>query len=104
MNIKRQIKSVLIVASSSLVFFSSLAFSGTADDAIANAESARLEAKKLGFEWSTTSILIQQAKDAAQAGDSVKAEMLASKALAEAKNSKIQAEYAEKHWQDTEPK
>jgi len=67
---------------------------------INSAETARLEAKKLGFEWSTTSALIKQAIEALEAGDKDKASLLAQKALKEAQNAIKQAKYAEENWQD----
>ena len=66
--------------------------------AIETAEKARLEAKQRGFEWSTTSILIRKAMEAAENGDSAKAIALAGKALKEAENSIKQADYAAKNW------
>jgi len=68
---------------------------------IDTAEAARLEAKKLGFEWSTTSALIKQAIKASEAGDKEKASKLAQKALKEAQNAIKQAKYAEENWRET---
>jgi len=67
--------------------------------AIEKAETARLEAKKRGFEWNTTSKLIGKARDAEKNGDQITAIKLAEKALKEAENSIKQADYAENNWQ-----
>lgn len=65
---------------------------------IQQAENGRLKAKELGFEWSTTSILINNAKKAIEAGDKANAKMYAEKAINEANLSLKQAKYAEKNW------
>ncbi len=70
-----------------------------ASAAINKAKSARLEAKKRGFEWSTTKKLITMATEASSNGDSASAIKLAERALREAKNSIKQADYAAKNWQ-----
>jgi len=74
-----------------------------AQSMIDSAETARLEAKALGFEWSTTTPLIKQAIEASQAGDKDKALKLAQKALKEAQNAIKQAKYAEENWRESEP-
>ena len=71
---------------------------------IDSAESARLEAKKLGFEWTTTSTLIKQAIEAADAGNKEESLKLAQKALKEGQNAIKQAKYAEENWQYSQPK
>ncbi len=71
---------------------------------IEQAEKARIEASKSGYEWSTTSILIAKAKQAAKDGNEKLATELAQKAINEAKSSLKQAEYADKNWQKAEPK
>lgn len=71
---------------------------------IEQAEKARVKASEAGYEWSTTSILINNAKQAAKDGNEALATELAQKAILEAKNSLKQEEYANKNWQKAEPK
>lgn len=70
---------------------------------IDQAEAARLKAAEVGFEWSTTSILISEAKQAVKDGNTELAEKLASDAISQAENSLRQAEFAAANWQDSEP-
>lgn len=74
------------------------------DELIKKAETIRLKAAEVGFEWSTTSILIAEAKQAAKDGNNELAKKLASDAIKQAENSLKQAEFAAANWQDSEPK
>ncbi|PHS15653.1 MAG: hypothetical protein COA86_13300 [Kangiella sp.] len=67
---------------------------------IAEANKQSAKAKEVGFEWSTTQKLIDQAQQAEEAGDTKLASELANKAIKESKNSLAQAKYADEHWQD----
>jgi len=67
---------------------------------IAEASKQSAKAKEVGFEWSTTQKLIDQAQQAEKAGDTKLASELATKAIKESKNSLAQAKYADEHWQD----
>lgn len=71
---------------------------------IKKAETVRLKAAEVGFEWTTTSILIAEAKHAVKDGNNELAEKLATDAINQAENSLKQAEYAAANWQDSEPK
>ena len=70
---------------------------------IKKAEIIRLKAAEVGFEWSTTSILIADAKQAAKDGNNELAEKLAYEAIKQAEASLKQAEFAAANWQDSEP-
>ena len=96
-------KAVNILLVVAIYLFPTISFANPASKAIESAELARTEAIKLGFEWSTTIKLIEQAKVAAESGDLEKAEKLANLALTEANNSIKQAKYADENWQDNVP-
>ena len=67
---------------------------------IAEAKKLSTKAKEVGFEWSTTQKLIDQAEVAEKTGNTKLASELATKAIKESKNSLAQAKYADEHWQD----
>ena len=90
---------LLLVVSSFSIFAVEGEYSENVASAIKTAENARLEAKKRGFEWTTTTILIRKAMQAAENGNNVEAISLANKALKEAQNSIKQADYAANNWQ-----
>ncbi len=77
---------------------------GSADDLIAKAESTRQQAARVGFEWSTTSILITEAKQAIKEGKEALATQLANAAIKQGEDALKQAEYAKANWKDSEPK
>ncbi len=98
-------KVIKITLVSIIILIANNLFAG--DDAkalIQKAEELRLKAAQAGFEWTTTKPLINKAKAAVKKGDKQLAIEYASKALRQGENAIIQAEYAEKHWQDTVPK
>jgi len=97
-NIKSSFFLILVISSFS-IFAAEGEYPENVASAIKIAESARLEAKERGFEWSTTSILIRNAMEAAENGNNAEAIALAEKALKEAQNSIKQADYAAKNWQ-----
>jgi len=101
-NIKSNLLMSFMLSSLLVTSFSIFATEGeypaNVSAAIETAEKARLEAKERGFEWSTTSILIRSAMEAAENGNSEEALALAEKALKEAENSIKQADYAAKNW------
>jgi hypothetical protein len=82
----------------------SISFASTGLLLIEQAEKARTEASKAGYEWTTTSTLIEKAKIASKNGNEKLAIELATKAINEAKSSLKQAQYADDHWQKYEPK
>ena len=71
---------------------------------IEKAEAARLKVAEVGFEWTTTSILITEAKQALKDGQIELAEKLATEAIKQAEASLKQANFAKANWQDSEPK
>jgi len=85
------------------VVFSSQCFAD-AKQSIEQAEQNLAKVAKLEFEWSTTAPLIEKAKKALAEGDEATAEALAKEAIAQTEYGFIQAEYASKNWQDSEPK
>ena len=96
-------KTIKIFLTVAIFLSSSTAIANSAVTRIEAAELARSEAIKLGFEWSTTVKLIEQAKASVESGDLKKAEKLANLALTEANNSIKQAKYADNNWQDNVP-
>ena len=84
--------------------FANVCLAGSADDLISKAESTRLQAAKVGFEWSTTSILIAEAKQAVQDGNETLATQLANAAIKQGEDALKQAKYAKANWKDSEPK
>jgi len=82
----------------------SVVWEATPYELIKKAEMIRLKAAEVGFEWSTTSTLIAEAKQAAKDGNYELAEKLAAEAIKQAENSLKQAEFAAVNWQDSEPK
>ncbi len=68
-----------------------------------DAELARQKAAKLSFEWTTLSILLKNAKEAAASGDLARAEKLAGNALMQANSAIKQAEFAKLNWQRSVP-
>ncbi|MCJ8297608.1 MAG: hypothetical protein MJK13_01550 [Pseudomonadales bacterium] len=70
---------------------------------IDKAQSTRLQAAAAGFEWTKTAGLIKSAQKALKDGDAALAQKLASKALKQAENSLLQAQYSDEHWQDHAP-
>lgn len=63
------------------------------------AEEARAHADKLGFEWSITKPLLDDAHAAYKAGDHQKAHALFEEAKHQSMLAVEQAHYAEEHWQ-----
>ncbi len=86
------------------MFSASICVAGAAEPLIEKAEVARLKAAEVGFEWSTTSILIAEAKQAAEDGNNELAEKLANAAIKQAENGLKQAAFSAAHWQDSEPR
>jgi len=70
---------------------------------IQKASQTRLQAKKLGYEWTATEGLIQSAREALAAGKIELAQQLATAALKQAENGIKQAKYADAHWQEYLP-
>lgn len=97
-------KFILYIFLMSTFLISGNLFASPADELIETAENTRLKAAKLGFEWSTTSILIDKAKEAAKAGNSDQAIKFAKDAIKQGENSLKQAEFAAANWQNSEPK
>ena len=84
-----------------LVLAPSKSYSENSSDVIktiSQGEKLRLEASKLGFEWTTTRILLADAQKALKAGNKEKANQLAKRAINEAKSAIEQAKYAQQHW------
>jgi hypothetical protein len=69
------------------------------DTLIKNAEAARAEADKLGFEWSVTAPLLEEAHAAAKAGNHEQAIALFQEVKHQSMLAIEQAHYADKHWQ-----
>ena len=69
------------------------------DTLIKNAEAARAEADKLGFEWSVTAPLLEEAHAAAKAGSHEQAIALFQEVKHQSMLAIEQAHYADKHWQ-----
>jgi hypothetical protein len=65
---------------------------------ISQAENLRLEASKLGFEWTTTRVLLADAQKALKAGNKEKANQLAKRAINEAESAIKQAKFAQQYW------
>lgn len=63
------------------------------------AKEARAHADQLGFEWSVTKPLLDEAEAAYAAGDHEKARTLYQEVKHQAMLAVEQAHYAEKHWQ-----
>ncbi len=70
---------------------------------INKAETIRLKAAEVGFEWTTTSKLIAEARQAAKEGNKELSEKLASEAIKQAEASLKQAKFAAANWQSSEP-
>lgn len=66
---------------------------------ITQAESALEEANQLGFAWSVTEPLLEEARAAHKAGDEEQATVLFQEAKHQATLAIEQAHYAEKNWQ-----
>jgi len=96
-------KTIKVFLTVAIYLFSSMVIANSAVKTIEAAELARAEAIELGFEWSTTVKLIEQAKASVESGDLKEAEKLANLALTEANNSIKQAKYADNNWQDNVP-
>jgi len=69
------------------------------DTLIKQAEDARAEADKLGFEWSVTAPLLEEAHAAAKAGNHEQAIALFQEVKHQSMLAIEQAHYADKHWQ-----
>ncbi len=95
----KQLASSLLVFS---LFSTSVCVAGPVE-IIEKAEALRLKTAEVGFEWTTTSILIKQAKQAVKDGNSGLAEKLATEAINQAESSLKQAEFAAANWQNSEP-
>lgn len=72
-------------------------------DLIEDASALHIKTQQLGFAWTTTAVLIEQAIQARKEGNEDLASALAQQAIIESQNSIKQAEFAEKHWQQSEP-
>jgi len=66
---------------------------------IKQAEDARAEADKLGFEWSVTGPLLEEAHAAVKAGNEEQATALFQEVKHQSMLAIEQAHYADKHWQ-----
>jgi hypothetical protein len=64
-----------------------------------HAEEARAEADKLGFEWSVTAPLLEEAHAAVKAGNEEQAIALFQEVKHQSMLAIEQAHYANKHWQ-----
>lgn len=71
---------------------------------IAQAQVAYEEAVRLGFGWTTTPALIDDAKRALHAGNGPEAAVFAQRALLEAEAAVQQAKYSDEHWQALIPR
>lgn len=69
------------------------------DTLIEQAETSRAEADKLGFEWSVTMPLLEDAHAAAKAGNQEQAIALFKEVKYQSMLAIEQAHYAEKHWE-----
>ena len=69
------------------------------DTLITQAEDAQSEADKLGFEWSVTAPLLEEAHAAAKAGNHEQAIALFREVKHQSMLAIEQAHYADKHWQ-----
>ena len=69
------------------------------DTLIKQAEEARAEADKLGFEWSVTAPLLEEAHAAVKAGNEEQAIALFQEVKHQSMLAVEQAHYANKHWQ-----
>jgi outer membrane PBP1 activator LpoA protein len=69
------------------------------DTLIEQAEASRGEADKLGFEWSVTAPLLEEAHAAAKAGNHEQAIALFQEVKHQSMLAIEQAHYADKHWQ-----
>ena len=94
------LKHILILASLS---FSTAILASAAEDSITKAEEARVKVAKAGYEWTTTSLLINEAKQAAADGNQELAIKLANEAIKQTEEGMKQADFADKNWQDTVP-
>ena len=74
------------------------------DTLITDAESSLAEADKLGFAWSVTAPLLEEAHTAAKAGNKEQAIALFQEVKHQSMLAIEQAHYAEKHWQLLIPK
>lgn len=99
------------IVASTLAFLAACSDMGAGDQASGNgdstdiktliqqAEDARAEADRLGFEWSVTAPLLEEAHAAYKAGNEEQARMLFDEAKHQSMLAIEQAHYAEKHWQ-----
>jgi len=71
--------------------FSSSAFAGAADDAIADAKEAQKQAQSVGGQWRDTGKMIKKAEKLLKAGKDKEAEMLAREAEAQGMLGYMQA-------------
>ena len=69
------------------------------DTLMKHAEEATAEAGKLGFEWSVTAPLLEEAHTAYKAGNHEQATALFQEVKHQSKLAIEQAHYANKHWQ-----
>ena len=74
------------------------------DTLITDAESSLAEADNLGFAWSVTAPLLEEANTAAKAGNEEQAIALFQEVKHQSMLAIEQAHYAEKHWQLLIPK
>jgi len=89
----KTLKHTLLAASIALTgaVFSSTAFAGAADDAIAGAKDAQKQAKSVGGEWRDTGKMIKKAEKLLKQGKSDEAEKLAREAEAQGMLGYMQA-------------
>lgn len=66
---------------------------------IEQAEQLRQQSKRLGFEWTTTALLLEMAHRAIQQGDYKQALLRAQEAQIHAALAVRQAQHAQQHWQ-----
>lgn len=89
----KTLKTTLLAASIALsgAVFSSTAFAGAAEDAIADAKEAQKQANSVGGEWRDTGKMIKQAEKLLKEGKAEEAEKLAREAEAQGMLGYMQA-------------
>lgn len=89
----KTLNTLLLAASIALsgAIFSTTAYAGAAEDAIAAAKEARMQAKSVGGEWRDTGELIKKAEKLLKAGKAKQAEEMAREAEAQGMLGYMQA-------------
>jgi len=89
----KSLNTLLLAASIALsgAIFSTTAYAGAAEGAIADAKEARMQAKSVGGEWRDTGKLIKKAEKLLKAGKIKQAEAMAREAEAQAMLGYMQA-------------